>query len=233
MLKGKNTMIITTGFICFVLVMIIFMQFKVVYETDITSIDTMKEDELTSELATWKSKYEEVETRYTEVSNTLKKYIEETSSDTEAKKNLTEEKEKLELILGKTDVEGEGIVIQLEEGEGVLDVDRLDYSVLMKIVNYLRDGGAEAISINDQRIINQTDIVNVNTSIIKINSHRVVAPFTIKAIGDPDYLKSSLIGTGGYKEECEALGYIFKIEDSKKVQINKYNNDIEINYIEK
>ena len=63
MRKGKNTMIITIGISCFLLVLIIFMQFKVVYQTDITSIDTMREEDLKNELANWKVKYESSEAR--------------------------------------------------------------------------------------------------------------------------------------------------------------------------
>ena len=51
-------MIITIGLVCFLLVMIIFMQFKVVQESQETNIDTMQETELRQELASWKNKYE-------------------------------------------------------------------------------------------------------------------------------------------------------------------------------
>ena len=60
MKKGKVIMTVTIGISCFILIMIIFMQFRVVHETEITSIDTMRESELRSELANWKSKCDEV-----------------------------------------------------------------------------------------------------------------------------------------------------------------------------
>ena len=72
MKKGKTTITITIGLACFVLVLIIFMQFKVVYQTDITSIDTMREEDLKEELASWKSKYEEAQEKYNEIAETLK-----------------------------------------------------------------------------------------------------------------------------------------------------------------
>ena len=50
MKKGKITITITIGLACFVLVLIIFMQFKVIYQTDIASIDTMRAEELKTEL---------------------------------------------------------------------------------------------------------------------------------------------------------------------------------------
>ena len=46
MKKGKITMTITIGIACFALVMVMTMQFKIVNETDITSIENMRETEL-------------------------------------------------------------------------------------------------------------------------------------------------------------------------------------------
>ena len=56
MKKGKITVVITIAIACFALMTIMFMQFKVVNETDITSIETMREEELRTELANWKEK---------------------------------------------------------------------------------------------------------------------------------------------------------------------------------
>ena len=46
MKKGKITMTITIGIACFALALVMFMQFKIVTQTDITSIQTMREEEL-------------------------------------------------------------------------------------------------------------------------------------------------------------------------------------------
>ena len=59
-------MTITIGIACFALVMVMTMQFKIVNETDITSIENMRETELRTELANWKQKYEETNTQYEE-----------------------------------------------------------------------------------------------------------------------------------------------------------------------
>ena len=88
MKKEKITISITIGIVCFLLILTIFMQFKVVYQTDITSIDTMREDDLKTELANWKEKYNETEQKYKEEYEKLKKYKEEASSDNKTKNNL-------------------------------------------------------------------------------------------------------------------------------------------------
>ncbi len=237
MKKGKITITITIGLACFVLVLIIFMQFKVVYQTDITSINTMREEDLKVELANWKSKYDEAEQKYRELSETLKKYNQESTTDSQTKKNLQEELETLELELGLTDVEGKGIEITLKNPENIEEDEtdteqRIKASELMIIVNFLKDAGAEAISVNNQRIVNKTDFAQINdTTYTKINSQMVTAPFTIKAIGEPDYLKASLIGTG-YVNSIKKWGQTIEFNEPRKVIINKYNGTMDFKYIE-
>ena len=55
--KEKLVMSITIGISCFALMLVMFMQFKMVEQTDITAIETMKESELKLELASWREKY--------------------------------------------------------------------------------------------------------------------------------------------------------------------------------
>ena len=241
MKKGKITITITIGLACFILVLILSMQFKVVYQTEVSSVDTMREEDLKSELANWKSKYNNAEEKYQEVVETLKKYKEESSSNTETKKNLQEELEKLELMLGITDVEGPGIIIKLENPSNIeiSELEEVEQKVsaseLMIITNYLKDADAEAISINGQRIVNKTDIVDIGqdaTSFIKVNGQLVSAPYEIKVIGDTEYLKSTLIGVG-YVDKIKGLGQKITFEESKNISINKYNEDLNFKYIEK
>ncbi len=229
-IKGKMAMIITIGISCFVLVMIMFMQFKIVYETDLTSIESMRTEDLQEELASWKLKYEQTEEKYQETIETLKKYQAESSSDSKTKNNLEEELKNLELMLGTSDVQGKGIIITLKEEKDA--EKKIDADELMIIVNYLRDAGAEAIEINGERIVNSTFFAYINSSYIKINGNRVTSPFTIKVIGDPDYIKSALVGTGGYAEKIVSWGQKIDFEEKKKITISKYNGkDLSTKYI--
>ena len=56
--KEKIVLSISIGLSMFILVAVMFMQFKVVKQADITSIETMTESELRSELIAWREKYE-------------------------------------------------------------------------------------------------------------------------------------------------------------------------------
>ena len=73
-MKEKVTLSISIGLVALILTMIIFTQFKTVEKTDITAIETMRETELRDELATWKTKYEEVETKLEERKQKIEEY---------------------------------------------------------------------------------------------------------------------------------------------------------------
>lgn len=200
--NGKIVMAISIGISCFALAMVMFMQFKVVDQTDITSIENMRETELRSELSNWKEKYEDVNTKNEEISKTLEEYKNKEKSDNETAKLLQAELEQINLQLGKTNVEGEGIVITLKEDTADTVIAAED---LLKIINSLKLAGAEAIAINEERVIDKTDIVEINNSFIKVNGQRILAPYVIKAIGPQTYLESSLLGSGGYVDELKKL----------------------------
>lgn len=230
MKKGKITMTITIGIACFALAIVMSMQFKIVNETDITSIETMREEELRAELANWKEKYTEVEQQYEEVEEKIEEYKNKKESDIETAALIQEELEQSRALIGKTDIEGEGIEIVIKEAENI-DFSAIKASDLLCIVNSLRAAGAEAISINEERIINMSDIVDINNTFIKVNSQRILAPYVIKAIGNKSYLESALLGLGGYAEQLRNIGHDVKITQMDKVLVKKYNSEIDYKYI--
>ena len=218
-------MAVAISIACFALVLVMFMQFKIVNQTDITAIENMRETELRTELANWKAKYEETETKYQETTAKIEEYKQTKQSNEETEKIVDTELEQVNLTLGKTDVEGEGIEVFL--GEIIADN-------LLLIVNSLKQAGAEAISINDERIINMSDIVTIEGSsnrFIKVNGQRILAPYVIKAIGNQTYLESALLGNGGQVDEMKKLGYDVSINKVNRLKIMKYKDEIKTKYM--
>ena len=237
MKKGKITVCITIAIACFALAIVMSMQFKVVKETDITSIETMREEELRTELANWKKMYKEAQEQYNEKTAKLAEYKEKEQSTEDSSKLVEKELEQTNMYLGKTEVEGQGITIKIKDVDKQNtnqeeSVDPLSAEDLLVIVDYLKLAGAEAISINGQRIINMSDIVDVGSnSIIFVNQQRILAPYEIRAIGDSTKLESTLLGNGGYVEELKNYGFDIDITKGK-VSIPKYNKDITHKYIQ-
>ena len=193
-------MTITIGIACFALVTVMMMQFKVVNETDITAIEEMQESELKTELANWKTRYEEIDGQYQEVTKRIEEYKNDEESNYEASQLVQEELEQTNTLI---------------------------------IVNALKFAGAEAISINDQRIVNTTDIVYITSgSFIKVNGQRILEPYVIKVIGNQSHMESAVTGTGGKVDELQTLGHTVTIEKDNDIEIDKYNGEIETRYIE-
>ena len=236
--KGKISVSITIAIVCFLLAMSIFMQFKIVYQTEQTDISTMRDTDLRAELASWKSKYDETKQKYDETLKILESYKQENSTDEKTKESLEKELASLELALGKTDAVGEGIIITLREKTAdELDENEKEISIEAKdlyfIVNYLKDAGAEAISINDERVVNTTDIVDITYKLIKVNSKYLRENvYEIKAIGNSSHLESSIFGKSGYGEQLMTTGIKATIEKKSKVEIPKYDGNFETKYIE-
>ena len=227
--KDKIIMIITIGIACFALALVMTMQFKIVNETNIALIENMRATELRTELANWKSKYEETNQKYEETVKKIEEYKQTKQSNYETGKLVDQELQQVNINLGKTNLQGEGIEITIREKE---NEKRITADDLLLIVNALKQAGAEAISINDERIINMSDIVDISISFIKINGQRILAPYVIKAIGNSSYLESALIGNGGHVEDMRKLGQDISIEKPNKVKILKYNDEIKTKYIQ-
>ena len=238
--KGKIVMTVTIAIACFALTLVMTMQFKIVNETDITSIDNMRESELRTELANWKSKYEDADKQYQETISKINEYQKTKESNDETNKVMDSELQQVNMGLGKTDIEGKGIIITIKDSTDTSDENdteskTVSASNLLIIVNALKLAGAEVISINDQRIINMSDIVDigsVDASFIKVNGQRILSPYVIKAIGDPTYMESSLIGNGGAIDTMKKTGQDVTIDKPNNIKIQKYNGEIKTKYIQ-
>ncbi len=234
--KEKTVMAIAIGISCFALMLVMFMQFKVVRQTNITEIETMRESELRAELTSWQEKYKEINERYQEITNTISQYQNESESDQQTAQLLEKELEQLNLALGKTDVEGQGIIIALTDNEGKqIDdrlVDRIYPEDLLLVVNALFGAGAEAISINDQRIIAMSDISSIGDVFLRVNSERISSPYIIKAIGDITYLQSAILGKGGCIDQLKEAGHDATVTEGRRIEIEKYNKTIRTDHID-
>ena len=225
--KARTAMAVAIGLVTFVFFAVVFIQVKTVSIIDISAIETMRESELREELSSWKSKYDDVSSRLEETEEIINAYKNDIQNNSETSEVLKNELELSEMYLGKKDVQGEGIIIKLKDTESkqVVSED------LLSLVNELRLAGAEVISINDERVISRTDIVNVESKFIIINGKRVTGPYVVKAIGNKKYLESSITIKGGFIDEMKANEKDISYEVSDKVVISKTSMNYSSDYI--
>lgn len=224
-MKGKITMTICIGCTALILTMIMFTQFKTVDETDITAIETMRETELRTELASWKEKYEEIETKVEEVDSKINEYKLELDNNANTSNALQSEVKEAEAYVGNTGLQGQGIIITLKDsGKSVR------YAHLLQLVNELNAAGAEAISINDERIVSMSEITLVKDKIILVNTKKISGPFIVKAIGDKKYFESALNIKGGYMDlmKADEIDVSYVVEDN--IVVPAYDGEQKFEY---
>ena len=131
---------------------------------------------------------------------------------------------RLQLLAGTTEVEGAGIEIVLDDSNIPKKANEnpnlyiIHDEDLLRVLNELRAAGAEAISLNDQRIVAMSEVRCAGPT-VSVNNVRSAPPYVIKAIGAPKTLTSALRLRGGVAETFEFWGIQVKIKSYEKVRI--------------
>lgn len=228
---------IIIGCMCLILSLGISVQIKTIKNIGTTKISSNDiENQLRDEILKTKEKYDNL---YEDLERAEDKLEEQRINATQNNSDLESlEKEITEgnKSLGLTEVTGQGIILTLNDNQKlnyILDPNSAlvhDMDVI-RVINELKNSGAEAISINDQRIVSTTAI-ECDGNVIKVNGVKVGTPFVIKAIGLPEYLTGGLTRYGGYLMYLEERGIEIDIKKPEKVTIPKYTGVIKFNYAE-
>ena len=200
----------------------------------------MEENDLRDQVLRMKEKYDNI---YAELQNATKKLEQvrenATKDDSEAKAKQ-EELRLNNMLLCQSDMTGEGVIITLKDGttnnsDVLSSLTATDVIVhnsdLLQIVNDLKNAGAEAISINGERIV-QTSSITCEGIIIKINNKKLGSPYVIKAIGSAATLETSLSIPDGYLDIMKNDGVIVDIKKSDGLTVEKYDGVITTKYLE-
>lgn len=147
---------------------------------------------------------------------------------TQARDAILDELKKAKMSAGLTSVTGPGIEVVLDNPASSAGIFIRD-EYLLKIANELKGAGAEAISVNGQRLI-ATSEIRLAGSFININLDRTEPPFQILAIGNPEKLKSSLEISGGLVDYFKELGIAVKTQTHSSITIPGYNKDLRYDY---
>jgi uncharacterized protein YlxW (UPF0749 family) len=111
----------------------------------------------------------------------------------------------------------------LEAWENPNDILVHDADLLL-IINELKTAGAEVISINGQRIVDESSI-SCSGYTVRINGQFHARPFIIRAIGDGSRMSAALIGPGGYGTLLKDWGLVFKVTLSDQINIPAYTEN--------
>ena len=234
-IKQKNLRILVC-IVTIVLVASITLQVRTMKKASSEISFAFVNDELKDTLLSWRERSQEAERNLQDSNKQLAEARKNATSRTQEAEEIAAKLRINNMLLGLTDVTGNGIQIKVEDSKVTLITDDISmYLVhdadLREILNELANAGAEAVEINGERII-ATTCITCAGNIISINGTRVSSPFIIKAIGNQETLYGAITRPGGYIQLMQNQTIPTEVKKMQGISISKYSGVLKSDYME-
>ena len=134
-----------------------------------------------------------------------------------------------------TALEGEGVIVKMDDstraaksGENP-NLYLIHDDDILRVINELKAAGAEAISINGQRLIATSEIRCAGPT-LSVNNVRSSPPYEIHAVGDKKSLENSITMRGGVAETLKVWGIQLEVTASDDVYIPPFKGTFKRTY---
>lgn len=140
----------------------------------------------------------------------------ETSSNqaAEARKQTLEKERQLGILAGTVAAQGPGITLTIIDSKKAVEADKL-----LDTIQELRAAGAEAIQVNDVRVVANTYFSDADGG-IEVDGRKVTAPYVFKVIGKPQDLEPALNIPGGVVQTLEKEQATATVVRSEKIVVD-------------
>jgi uncharacterized protein YlxW (UPF0749 family) len=142
---------------------------------------------------------QQLKTRLAELRQDLAERQQAAAANTDRLQALTTALEQQQLLAGLTPVQGPGVLVTMDDSAVQIPpgADPNAYVIheydLRDIVNLLWMAGSEAIAINDERLVGNSSLYCVGSTVM-VNNTRLSPPYLIRAVGNSrvqqDYLRN-------------------------------------------
>jgi uncharacterized protein YlxW (UPF0749 family) len=210
-------------------------QFKVLMNQEKTlNLSSANSTDITLEIEQYQKQKTELEAKVEDLQTKVNSYEQAAAGTSDASKALLKELNDSRLLTGLTNVHGQGITIYLTPNSDLFGTsgtgDHITDKHLVYLVNELRFAGAEAISINDIRIVGMTGIRSAGSYILINDDERVSYSqrIVIKAIGDKSLLYSAMSFPEVFSD-FKGISDV-KFEKSDDISIGKYTKTYKFDF---
>ncbi|MFH9426100.1 DUF881 domain-containing protein [Streptomyces sp. NPDC017529] len=140
----------------------------------------------------------------------------ENSSDQaeEARKQTVEKEQQLGVLAGTVAAQGPGINLTITDSTHSVEADKL-----LDTIQELRAAGAEAIQINDVRVVADSYVTDVRGG-VEVDGKRVAQPYRFKVIGKPQDLEPALNIPGGVVQTLEKEQATVSVSRDEKIIVD-------------
>lgn len=209
--------------VCILLGILVSLQLKSINENQSNQLLSSKRlEEIQQELIVQTRINRDLSDRYEKLSQYLDALETQTIEADGTLKRIMEEKNNAEIFAGLTEVSGSGVSITLLSGIDSFIRD----SDLRSVVNELKAAGAQAISVNEERMVAMSEIREAGKYIV-INGKQFPAngQFIIKAIARADDLENAITMVSGVGDKLMLYDIDYTIAKSDKITIPRLRED--------
>jgi len=161
-------------------------------------LDIEREQDLAQILADLSSQSDRLQEEVTDLRLTLLAFENSAESDELALDSLRRRLQDLRVLAGTLAVEGEGVRMIVEDP----DV-QVTQELLVDSVQELRDAGAEAIAINDVRLVASSAFTSGNRRLV-VDGKPLDPPYVLAAVGPAETIAKALAIPGGAVDSLES-----------------------------
>lgn len=218
-LERKKNKYFTVLLVCIVTGFIVGYSYNVAKDrqqvSSVTSNYYEQTESYRSDLIEQQERNRELEQELADLQNKIRQYERDYNDANDFYDDMYNEAQQLRLALGEVASVGEGIAVTLSDGSSEHSDNPNDYIVheshIFNVIQELKIAGAEAISINGQRL-KPNSYISCNGPVITVDGNQYPAPFVIEAIGNQNTLLSSLELDGGVVEQLLADHIVVSME---------------------
>lgn len=176
-----------------------------------------------------------------EMKLTINRYMREDEQNEKILEDMKNQIGDYQLFTGMSAVEGPGIILKINDGytnynedmEEDINSKLLHDSDMALVLNELRNAGAEAISVNNHRVIPWSGVI-CNWAFIGFEDGSMeYAPFNIYATGDPEKLKAALMEDGSHIKQLMIRKLNIEIETRNKITMPATSSNGIIQFMER
>jgi len=166
--------------------------------------------------------------------DTLVKEVEKLRKST-GNEAASQEQELIRMGAGLVALNGPGVVVTIDDSKrpAKLGDNPNLYLIhdddILKVINELRAAGAEAIAINEQRLIATSEIRCAGPT-LSVNNTHYAPPYEIRAIGETKTMENALRLRGGVVETLQFWGIQVAIKVQDNVTIPAYKGSFRFDY---
>ncbi len=240
-LKKIDGMNVTICIVCFLLALCYTIQVRTISTSESDIIRLKTENELRDNIVDLREQINLKEETIKGLNKKIEEYRISVSKTDDTVALIKKELDDSNILAGISQVKGPGITVSLDDTKAINEINQLAgynnpnvYIIhdtdILSIINELSAAGAEAFSVNGQRIVATTAIRCVGP-LIQINGVNLQAPYVISAIGKADTMVGALNLRGGIVSEMKADNIDVTIEKHNEIIIPEYTGLLDFKYV--